>query len=935
MRRLMTSAAFLCALLGAGPGLLGATTYHVAPGGSDASPGTVGAPFATVQHAADLVVPGDTVLLRGGTYHQRVTVTRSGAAGAEIVFAAYPGESPVLDGTGLLDDEWLNGVFYVLDAAWIRVRGLTVRNAGPGIQAAGFLVEDSQHVTLEANVTDDTVSSGIGVWGCEDVTLQGNEVVRACHGGIQEQISIGGTRGFSVVGNRIHDAGGTAIGGEGICLKDGSSDGVARGNAVWNVPEKVGIYLDAWDKRTHDIVVDANVVHDCVDGIGLASEMGGLLEGIRVTNNVCFRNSLRGLFVADFGGVETHPMNDLLIANNTFAGNGVSGWGGGIAVDSREARNVVVRNNAVSDHPSFGIIVSLSLPAGTVTVDHNLIDAYMGDVEEGETRGTDAVEASPGFVDAAGGDFHLAAGSPAIDRGSPDRAPAADFDGVARPQGAGVDIGAFERPAAPVPVTAILFVPVVLRSEGRGGSFFTSELTLVNRGDGTASVRLDYTGAGGSPTGSATVPLGPRRQVILPDAVAWLRSSGVPIPAAGNAVGTLRATFTGLAVARDAAVLVRTTTPVPPDAPIGAAGLSYAGVRLAELPSGPVLLGGLRSDALDRSNVAVQNAGAAGDGDVTLLVTLVSGGTPGSGPPGSVVSTESVTLGPGGFHQVAAPDGFFGSARVERTAGSAPFYAYGVVNDNANSDGSFVAPAPLASLGGTAGITLPVVVETSVFSTEVILANASGAAKRVRLALHADALGASPATSVLDLAAGAQLSIPDFVAALRSSGASVPSPVVGPLAVSVEGGTTSGLFVGARTGSPGSRGRYALFCAGVPAGTASSSAAWLNGLQQTATTRTNLALVNTGEVDGNAVELLVELFDGATGAKAGERRVAVGARRQLQINAVLAEVAPGTATGYARVTRVSGANPFIAYAVLNDGGSPRTRSDDGAWVTSD
>ena len=316
-------------------------------------------------------------------------------------------------------------------------------------------------------------------------------------------------------------------------------------------------------------------------------------------------------------------------------------------------------------------------------------------------------------------------------------------------------------------------------------------------------------------------------------------------------------------------------------------------------------------------------------------VTLVSGGAPGSGPPGSVVSTQSVTLGPGGFHQVAAPDGFFGTARVERTAGSAPFYAYGVVNDNANSDGSFVAPAPLASLGGTAGITLPVVVEASVFSTELILANASAEAKRVRLSLHADALGASPATSVLDLAAGAQVTIPDFVAALRSSGASVPSPVVGPLVVSVEGGTTSGLFVGARTGSPGSRGRYALFCAGVPAGTASSSAAWLNGLQQTATTRTNLALVNTGEVDGNAVELLVELFDGATGAKAGERRVAVGARRQLQVNAVLGEVAPGTATGYARVTRVSGANPFIAYAVLNDGGTPRARSDDGAWVTSD
>jgi hypothetical protein len=79
----------------------------------------------------------------------------------------------------------------------------------------------------------------------------------------------------------------------------------------------------------------------------------------------------------------------------------------------------------------------------------------------------------------------------------------------------------------------------------------------------------------------------------------------------------------------------------------------------------------------------------------------------------------------------------------------------------------------------------------------------------------------------------------------------------------------------------------------------------------------------------------VEVWDGATGAKAGETRVEVGALRQVQVNAILTQVAPGTTQGYARVTRISGANPFIAYAVLNDGAVPGTRSGDGAWVTSD
>ena len=52
------------------------------------------------------------------------------------------------------------------------------------------------------------------------------------------------------------------------------------------------------------------------------------------------------------------------------------------------------------------------------------------------------------------------------------------------------------------------------------------------------------------------------------------------------------------------------------------------------------------------------------------------------------------TLPPGGFYQYnRIPDaaGFEnGYVKVERVSGPAPFYAYGVINDNFNSDGSFV-----------------------------------------------------------------------------------------------------------------------------------------------------------------------------------------------------------------------------------------------------
>ena len=96
-----------------------------------------------------------------------------------------------------------------------------------------------------------------------------------------------------------------------------------------------------------------------------------------------------------------------------------------------------------------------------------------------------------------------------------------------------------------------------------------------------------------------------------------------------------------------------------------------------------------------------------------------------------------------------------------------------------------------------------------------------------------------------------------------------------------------------------------------------------------------MALVNTGETDGSSDVFNIELFDGETGLKANTvEGITLKAKGWAQIGGILARYAPGVTQGYARVTRTGGSNPFIAYAVINDGSRPGERTGDGIFISS-
>ena len=481
--------------------------------------------------------------------------------------------------------------------------------------------------------------------------------------------------------------------------------------------------------------------------------------------------------------------------------------------------------------------------------------------------------------------------------------------------------------------TGSLFVPVILSSAGRNQSFFTSELTLTNRGD--QDVRLDYTYTAnrGEGSGAASDVLPAGRQRVETDALTYLRGLGVPIPETGNRIGTLRVEAR---LGSEVEAVVRTTTLVPE----GRAGLAYLGVAEEEGFEEAVYLCGLRQNGKDRSNVAFQNMGAPEEGAITVRTTVYSG----EAADATARVLEDVTLEPGGFHQYSGLLGVLGVpaqgyVRVERVEGRAPFYAYGVINDQANSDGSFVFPVAASWLEGTAGQTLPVVVETSAFTSELTVTNFSEDPRNLDFQFVAEGIEATgnAAGFRMRLEAGRQEIIADVVDELRreevaglGSGSRALAGAV--FATAVEG-DMSGIVIGARTGSEGGGGQYSVFYNAVPFGEAFSREAWVDGLQQNQENRSNLALVNTGEVDGSASVFHLEIYDGETGLLA-ETVVTkpIPARRWHQINGILGSYAPETRQGYIRIEKVSGENPFLAYGVVNDGGAPGERSGDGAYL---
>ncbi len=255
----------------------------------------------------------------------------------------------------------------------------------------------------------------------------------------------------------------------------------------------------------------------------------------------------------------------------------------------------------------------------------------------------------------------------------------------------GTNDGSYVLPTLKRTALDYLNVPVLVETPS-----FLSELALANSGPTTATFTLAYAESlnpSGGTGGSIDVVLAPGTQRIIPSAIAYLRQNGVAIgPAGPSYAGSLHITVSG-ALVNDTFAGARTASPSP-------AGGQFGLFTPAFYPGSEALdqafLYGLRADATNRSNVAViSTGGSAVAGPITLRLQAYDGDAGGA----AAGSADTVTLAPGQWSQLS---GFLGDkgvrngwVKITRTSGTAPWIAYGVVNDGGGpgqntGDGAYV-----------------------------------------------------------------------------------------------------------------------------------------------------------------------------------------------------------------------------------------------------
>ncbi|THB79191.1 MAG: hypothetical protein D3926_11270 [Desulfobacteraceae bacterium] len=394
-----------------------AAQYYVSGGGKDTDPGTLTQPWLTLQHAADNVSAGDTVIVRGGTY-VGFKSRASGTQGAPITFVAYSGEQVVLNSPSPVD--WHGSIVEVEGHDWWVVDGFEV--TGSTVRA-GIDVRVADHVTIKNCYAHHNYKWGIFTAFTDHLTLEKNVCTYSAD---EHGIYVSNSSDDCIIQyNTCHDnnASGIQINADPLAGGDGiSSNCVVSHNRIYNNGSAGGAAINLASVR-NSLIANNLIYNNLATGIAGWDDGQGTQWGTR--DNRFYNNTVhqppggRWALGLKNGSTGNRVMNNILLHDNSGRG--------GLELDSSSLAGI---------DSNYNIMNRIDLDESGMSLSE-WQDGYAQD--PASFTGELALIFTP-----AAGDYHLFDGSIAVDRGATLADIPDDLENNIRPQGTVYDIGAYE-----------------------------------------------------------------------------------------------------------------------------------------------------------------------------------------------------------------------------------------------------------------------------------------------------------------------------------------------------------------------------------------------------------------------------------------------------------------------------------------------------------
>ena len=361
--------------------------------------GSGATPFCTIGTAASIATAGVTVVVASGTYAGNVSVKNSGTSVAPITFTTAPGASVTVAGG-------TNG-FVTSSKSWIVIRGFNVtQTTGAGItmSSGSNLWVDGNHVSVAGLALSGKTAVGIKFSGVTQSVISNNTTDHNSDAGIY----VTGSNTNTIRNNTsFSNARGYVRAAAGIDVRSGLGNQVYSNISHDN--EDSGI--NAWTGTgTGSNFFSDNVTYANGD------------HGIDVHNGLNNRVIANTVYANYDSGIEMTTSTGTVLANNVSVDNGIG--------SARTAGNVRVDSASVSTTTLNDDLVFLRV-AGDVIDWNGAKYASLAAFRTATGQESRGIEADPRFASVASANFHLLAGSPAIDSANSGASnqPAVDFAG--------------------------------------------------------------------------------------------------------------------------------------------------------------------------------------------------------------------------------------------------------------------------------------------------------------------------------------------------------------------------------------------------------------------------------------------------------------------------------------------------------------------------